>query len=74
MPESTVTAKGQITLPVSVRRELHLLPGTKVGFERDPDGVYRLVPRTRSASELKGAIHTNRQVTIAEMREASGPE
>lgn len=30
---STITSKGQATIPVGVRNELDLLPGDKIGFE-----------------------------------------
>lgn len=30
---STITSKGQATIPADVRKELHLLPGDKVGFD-----------------------------------------
>ena len=32
---ATVTSKGQITLPIELRRELGIEPGQKVGFRRE---------------------------------------
>jgi len=37
-----MTAKGQITLPVAIRKRLGLKPGDKVGFVRDGEEI-RLV-------------------------------
>jgi len=56
MPASTVTSKGQITIPAEVRRELGLKSGSRVNFIRTHDGAYELVPATGSVSALKGFI------------------
>ena len=34
-----ITAKGQITLPVAIRKSLGLKPGDKVGFIMDDGGI-----------------------------------
>ena len=36
---STISSKGQITVPIGVREQLGLAPGTVVEFELRPDGV-----------------------------------
>ena len=56
MPSSTVTSKGQITIPVEVRRALKLEPGTRVDFLAQPNGSYELAPATSSISALKGIV------------------
>jgi AbrB family looped-hinge helix DNA binding protein len=38
-----ITAKGQVTIPESIRRQEGLLPGTEVEFVRDAEGV-RIAP------------------------------
>jgi AbrB family looped-hinge helix DNA binding protein len=38
-----MTAKGQITLPVAIRKRLGLKPGDKVGFIMDGGGAIRVV-------------------------------
>lgn len=38
-----VTQKGQVTIPLAVRRALGIEPGTEVAFELDRDGGARLV-------------------------------
>lgn len=41
MPKAKVTSKGQITIPVSVRRELDLKPGDEIEFVEDR-GIFRV--------------------------------
>ncbi len=38
--KSTVSSKGQITLPVEIRDQLGLEPGVMVSFELREDGVF----------------------------------
>ncbi len=39
-----VTSKGQVTIPLAVRRKLGIEPGSEVDFEMDEDGA-RLIRR-----------------------------
>ncbi|MGI2031200.1 AbrB/MazE/SpoVT family DNA-binding domain-containing protein [Rhizobium panacihumi] len=41
---TTVTAKGQVTIPKAVRDLLGITPGSKVDFHRDEDGRVVLMP------------------------------
>jgi AbrB family looped-hinge helix DNA binding protein len=51
-----VTQKGQVTIPLAVRRALGITPGTEVRFELD-DGSARLVPdRDQAAAEIDGTV------------------
>ncbi len=34
-----ITSKGQVTIPIELREETGLLPGTEVDFSRDGDAV-----------------------------------
>lgn len=71
MPASTVTSKGQITVPSEVRRALGLRSGSRVNFVRTDSGAYELVPETRSVASLKGIVTGEaRPVTLGEMDEA----
>lgn len=54
--EATLTSKGQITIPKAVRDSLNLHVGDRVGFLFDPDGSVRIVPATRSVTELKALL------------------
>ena len=53
MPVATLTSKGQITLPVSVRNALGLEAGAKVDFVAEGDG-FKVVPVRNKVSSLKG--------------------
>ncbi|MCF6286967.1 MAG: AbrB/MazE/SpoVT family DNA-binding domain-containing protein [Candidatus Hydrogenedentes bacterium] len=55
--ESTLTSKGQITLPKALRTQLHLQAGDKVFFEQQDDGSYALRPRTLDVTVLKGCLN-----------------
>ncbi len=45
--ETTVTSKGQITLPSAMRHALNLAPGDRVRFERAADGKIVMAARKR---------------------------
>lgn len=57
-----VTSKGQVTIPLEVRRRLGIEPGSEVDFSVDADGV-RLVRRTGDdgqdlVSRMRGRVAT----------------
>jgi antitoxin PrlF len=52
--ESTLSSKGQATIPKAVRERLHLKPGDRFKFFFHPDGVL-ILPRIPTA-RLKGMI------------------
>jgi antitoxin PrlF len=47
-----VTQKGQVTIPLQVRRALGIHPGSDVEFELDEHGARLLVDRDRVAAEV----------------------
>ncbi|HYB24954.1 MAG TPA: AbrB/MazE/SpoVT family DNA-binding domain-containing protein [Solirubrobacteraceae bacterium] len=49
-----VTQKGQVTIPLPVRRALGIRPGSDVEFELDEHGARLLVDRDRAAKEIAG--------------------
>jgi AbrB family looped-hinge helix DNA binding protein len=49
-----VTQKGQVTIPLRVRRALGICPGSDVDFELDESGARLLVDRDRTAEEIAG--------------------
>ena len=53
MPVATMTSKGQVTVPLSVRQELGIEPGDQVDFV-EVDGGYLLRPRSKSLMSLYG--------------------
>lgn len=53
---STVTSKGQVTIPVEVREYLGIKTNDKIAFVIDEEGVVRLrVPRYPTIASLRGA-------------------
>lgn len=48
-----VTSKGQVTIPLDVRRTLGIEPGSEVRFEVDGDGARLVLDRTRVALEIE---------------------
>ncbi|MGA2170258.1 MAG: AbrB/MazE/SpoVT family DNA-binding domain-containing protein [Terracidiphilus sp.] len=71
MPTATITSKGQITIPVKVRKALGLKPGVRIDFYEIEDGEYAFRPRTGSIMDLEGCISKLDYVpTIGQMDQA----
>lgn len=71
MPTSTITSKGQITLPVEVRRALGLRPGDRVSFRTARDGSVVVEPETVDLLSLKGSVKSPvHGVTVEQMQSA----
>jgi AbrB family looped-hinge helix DNA binding protein len=71
MPTATVTSKGQITIPKSVREGLGVDAGDRVEFVESAKGVYTVVAVSRDVRELKGLIaKPARPVTVEAMKRA----
>ncbi len=71
MPDSTITSKGQITLPKAIREQFQLHPGDRVEFLIGSDGLISLWPVTSVVLILKGLIPKPKQhVCLEEMRTA----
>ncbi|MCP9490601.1 MAG: AbrB/MazE/SpoVT family DNA-binding domain-containing protein [Solirubrobacteraceae bacterium MAG38_C4-C5] len=47
-----VTSKGQVTVPLDVRRALGIVPGSDVAFELDDRGARLVVDPDRAAQEI----------------------
>lgn len=63
---STVTAKGQVTIPAELRRKLGLRPGDQVTFVSEGDRVVLLRQETR-AEAIFGLIRADRSVSLDDM-------
>ena len=72
MPTSSLTSKGQTTIPLEVRRKLGLKPGDKIDFVIGEDGLVILRPATSDVTELKGLLKRSGQkrLSVHEMDEA----
>lgn len=53
---STVTEKGQVTLPKALRDQLGIVPGTRLAFEALPDGSLRARVLARGSAGLFGLL------------------
>lgn len=71
MTAATVTSKGQITIPASVRQSLQVDTGDQVEFIEIEPGQFLFVAATRSVTELKGKFGKPRRVvSIDDMNRA----
>jgi AbrB family looped-hinge helix DNA binding protein len=72
MPTSTLTSKGQITLPKEVRDQLRLKAGSKIDFVTNSSGQIVLRPRVSDFRSLRGIVKPKRKrpASIQEMNEA----
>ena len=75
MNTATLTSKGQLSLPASVRRGLGLRPGDRLTFLEDSAGGYRVVPlrKTGELNELSGFLKAHapaKPVSLKEMDDA----
>lgn len=71
MPTATMTSKGQITIPIELRKTLGLKPGVRIDFYEIEEGVYALRPKTGSIMEMRGCIpKLDHVLTIEEMNQA----
>ena len=69
MQTSTLTSKGQVTIPAELRKRLGLHPGDRVGFVVE-DGAIRLVRRERRVEAAFGILKGETSVTDEDMEAA----
>jgi AbrB family looped-hinge helix DNA binding protein len=71
MSTATLTSKGQITIPLAVRRKLGLDTGDRVDFVELAPGEFILKPATEDVRLLKGMVRRPvRPVSIGAMNAA----
>ena len=71
MTTATMTSKGQITVPVSVRVALGVAAGDRLEFVQIEPNRFELVAATNSVTALKGLVRKpKRPVTIEAMNAA----
>jgi AbrB family looped-hinge helix DNA binding protein len=74
---STITSKGQITLPKAVREVLGVQPGDRVRFVQHADGRVTVEPLNVDLRSLRGMLSDavrppGRRLSITQMNEAIG--
>jgi antitoxin PrlF len=68
--QSTMTRKGQVTVPVDVRQALGLKEGDKVGFVLDHENKVELVKRGSVVAQTAGILKSDvPPLTAEELRE-----
>lgn len=69
MAESTITAKGQTTVPADIRALMQALPGTRLVWSAMPDGTVIVRAKNRSILDMAGLVKApgGRRVPIADM-------
>ncbi len=71
MSIQTTSAKGQVTIPVAIRRKLGIEPGTQVRFA-ERDGMVVLEKVDADISSLFGILKSPRPISLEDMDEAIG--
>ncbi len=70
MADSTVTSKGQVTIPKKVRESLRIGAGDRVSFVVRDDGIAEMRPETVDLRDLYGSLeYAGEPVTIESMNE-----
>lgn len=65
---STLTSKGQVTIPAEARKKLGLHAGSRIDFILTKDDRLELVPVSGSVTHLKGMVPRPRKtLSVAEM-------
>jgi AbrB family looped-hinge helix DNA binding protein len=54
--ESTLTSKGQTTVPKAIRESLRLKPGDRITFTPMPDGTVLMRVKNKSVMGLAGSL------------------
>ena len=72
MPTSTLTSKGQITVPKPIREHLHIAEGDQVDFAIAANGDVVVHRISGSVTALAGLLHRpgRKTISLAEMDEA----
>ncbi len=72
MPSATLTSKGQVTIPKTVRELLGVKPGDQLDFVVDDEGRVVVRAGTVHVQDLKGLLQhpRRRPVSLREMQAA----
>jgi antitoxin PrlF len=65
MPTSTLTSKGQITVPKPIRDHLHVAEGDQVDFAIAANGDVVMHRITGSVSALAGLLHQPKRAAVS---------
>ena len=62
--ESTLTSKGQTTIPKEIRESLSIKPGDRMAFTLMPDGTVLLRVKNKSVMSLAGSLRKKGQKPV----------
>jgi antitoxin PrlF len=65
MSESTVTTKGQTTVPLQIRQRIGAAPGTRLVWHVMPDGGVIVRAKSRSILDLAGSLKAPKGKRVA---------
>lgn len=70
MTESTITAKGQTTVPAEIRQAIGGVPGTRLVWHVLAGGRLSVRVKNKSAADVRGIVKApkGRVLTVEEMR------
>ena len=69
MAESTITAKGQTTVPADIRALVQAKPGTRLVWSAMPDGTIIVRAKTKSILDMAGMLKApkGKRVSVDDM-------
>jgi antitoxin PrlF len=65
MLESTLTGKGQTTVPLAIRESIQAMPGTRLVWHVMPDGSVVVRAKTQSIFNLAGSLKPPKRKKVA---------
>jgi len=70
MAESTITAKGQTTVPADIRQTIGSLPGTRLVWHILSDGRVFVRFKNKTVADVKGLVKATKgkRLSVQEMR------
>jgi AbrB family looped-hinge helix DNA binding protein len=66
---STVTQKGQVTIPYFIRQKLDLVSGTKIAFNLENEKI--ILSPIPSFFDFRGSIKSKKEFDIKKMRQSA---
>ncbi len=69
MTESTITAKGQTTVPTDIRAQVQAQPGTRLVWSVMPDGTITVRVKNKSILDMAGMLKApkSKHVSVEDM-------
>lgn len=69
--KATVTSKGQITIPLPIRKQAHIEVGMQLDFQVESDGSIIIRSLSHDISEIKGIVKPKKKpVSLRDMKKA----